>query len=410
MTVFFNKQRDRWAYDFWKDGRRYRGYCTDALGAPVTSKSAAKQAEGVERRRVDLEPKVAKAGEMTFALAVAALTPVWAQQASWFARQIWLRDLISFFGIDTAIGAIDQAKVDDYVSRCRTAKVTTWAGGPDRDPLASANAIFWKVTDRTRSPATVNLYLGTLRQIFARAAAHRDPSTGNPVFTWLPSVPEIRRAKRKARPMPDQVSAEIMSIMPPHVVDAMALTALFGFRSTEVFTLGRTSVDWDNAGIRLRAEDVKDAEDVFLPASQYALGYLRCLDMDAEARGLKQLISWQPKKDGPFVAIAKPGHAWDRARAFMRAKYGRTWRWHDLRGAFITSVALNSGGIVAQQMARHSDFDTTQAYIEVADEMRRLAADRISDRAQLLAANDSPQQDSTTLRFAAQPGRRKPLK
>jgi hypothetical protein len=31
---------------------------------------------------------------------------------------------------------------------------------------------------------------------------------------------------------------------------------------------------------------VKDAEDAFLPASQFAMGYLRCLDMEAEARGL----------------------------------------------------------------------------------------------------------------------------
>jgi hypothetical protein len=64
----------------------------------------------------------------------------------------------------------------------------------------------------------------------------------------------------------------------------------------------------------------------------------------------------------------------------------------------------------AQTLARHSDPTTTQGYIEVADEMRRLAADRISTRGQRIAADESPQQDSTTLRFAAAQGRRKSLK
>lgn len=119
----------------------------------------------------------------------------------------------------------------------------------------------------------------------------------------------------------------------------------------------------------------------------------------------------------PLSAIANPktlmtinGAAWRRARAYMRSRYGRTWRWHDLRGAFITSVALNSGGILAQTLARHSDFATTQLYIEVADEMRRLAAARISDRAQDFAANENRRQDPQTAKFAPKPGRRKALK
>jgi hypothetical protein len=408
MTVSFNKARGRWAFDFWKNSQRYQGYCVDALGLPVTSKTAARQAEAMEKRRVELEPKMAKAGELTIAMAIAALAPTWQAQDSWPGRQIWLRDIIDFFGLDTAIASIDQARVDDYVTRCRTAKVRAWSGGPNRDPQDPANAAFWRETNRTRSAATINLYLGTLRQIFGRAAAHRDPMTGQPVFAWLPTVPEIKRPKRKGRPMPDQVSAELMSIMPAHVVDAMMLTALFGFRSTEAFTLLRTQVDWQSCGVRLQAEDVKDGEDAFLPASQFAMGWLWCLDIDADRRSLQHLISWRPKKDGPFVPLKKPRSAWRRAHAFMRAKYGRTWRWHDLRAAFITQVALHSGGIVAQNLARHSSFSTTQGYIDVADEMRRLAADRISAKA--LGAGESPLQKSLTMKFAATPGRRKSLK
>ena len=47
MTVSFDKARSRWKFDFWHKGKRFQGYCLDAAGEPVTSKSSARQAEGV---------------------------------------------------------------------------------------------------------------------------------------------------------------------------------------------------------------------------------------------------------------------------------------------------------------------------------------------------------------------------
>jgi hypothetical protein len=38
----------------------------------------------------------------------------------------------------------------------------------------------------------------------------------------------------------------------------------------------------------------------------------------------------------------------------VEAKFGRRFRWHDTRAAFITHVALTSGAIAAQKLARHS--------------------------------------------------------
>jgi site-specific recombinase XerC len=64
----------------------------------------------------------------------------------------------------------------------------------------------------------------------------------------------------------------------------------------------------------------------------------------------------------------------------IEAEFGARWRWHDLRAAFLTHIAMTSGPLAAQALARHSDFDTTRAYIKVADEMMRLAADRASER------------------------------
>jgi len=44
--------------------------------------------------------------------------------------------------------------------------------------------------------------------------------------------------------------------------------------------------------------------------------------------------------------------------------------------AFTTHAALNSGPVAAQSLARHSDYDATRAYIEVADDIRRNAANK----------------------------------
>ena len=50
----------------------------------------------------------------------------------------------------------------------------------------------------------------------------------------------------------------------------------------------------------------------------------------------------------------------------IKEKFGRRWRWHDIRGPFITHVARTSGQLAAQALARHSDYSTTRTYVEVA--------------------------------------------
>src|SRR5882757_2398635 len=50
MTVYLSDNRERWTYDFWYLGTRHQGYCLDTTGLPVTSRTAAKQAELDMRR------------------------------------------------------------------------------------------------------------------------------------------------------------------------------------------------------------------------------------------------------------------------------------------------------------------------------------------------------------------------
>src|ERR1019366_899744 len=141
---------------------------------------------------------------------------------------------------------------------------------------------------------------------------------------------------------------------------AMMLTLCFGFRGSEVFGLTVDQIDWEAGGLRLYYEDVKDREDVFLPGAQFAMGYLRFLAMEAEARGLRHVISYRrhgnnSKAHIPWRPIKKTRTAWKNAMKVIEAEFGRRWRWHDLRAAFITHVAMTSGPLAAQTLARHSD-------------------------------------------------------
>jgi hypothetical protein len=115
------------------------------------------------------------------------------------------------------------------------------------------------------------------------------------------------------------------------------------------------------------------------------MGYLRCLAMEADARNLRHLISFRreakdPKKQEVWRLIKKARTAWHTAMEVIETEFGAKWRWHDLRAAFITHVAMTSGPLAAQTLARHSDFDTTRANIEVADPVTRSAADRAVER------------------------------
>jgi hypothetical protein len=53
------------------------------------------------------------------------------------------------------------------------------------------------------------------------------------------------------------------------------------------------------------------------------------------------------------------------------------------QASYITQVAVTSGAIAAQKLARHSDFKTTAGYVEVADEVMRAAAEKASERVAL---------------------------
>jgi hypothetical protein len=155
-----------------------------------------------------------------------------------------------------------------------------------------------------------------------------DPLTGDPMLMRIPKFDDLPEPKRRARPTPEPVLQRLTDILPSHAVDALTIALCFGFRSSEAFGLKEDQVDRLAEGVRLFGEDVKDVEDVFLPGSQFAMGYLRCLAMEAEERGVRHLVSYRQeakdaKKRKPWRPIRRARTAWRTAMKVIEAEFGR---------------------------------------------------------------------------------------
>lgn len=387
MTVYFNRARDRWCYDFQHQGQRFAGYATERDGTPAQSARAAAAAEARARAAAEIAPKLPRAGDYTLAQAFADLTPAWQRQDDWPNKQRYMRELIGFFGAATAMVDIDTAWIARYVEFAHAETLKIWCGGPKRDPADRENARFWRASQRKRSPSTINLYLKTLALAIGHAARQRDPVTGALAIPHPPAVPVLKTTKRKARPVPDDALAAAMAIVPAHVKDAIMLTLYFGFRKGEVFGLTIDQIDQGARGIWLAAADVKNDADAFLPGAPAAMAFAGDLVDQARARGATHLITWrrtiknaERQAKEKWRPIANPKRAWSTAMTAIAKRFGRKWRWHDIRASFITQVAITSGAVAAQKLARHASFQTTQGYIDVADDVGRRAAAGAADR------------------------------
>lgn len=385
MTVYFNKARKRWTYDFQINGVRHQNYCLDAQGEPVTNKSAAKQAEGVAKRLATIAPKLPQGAAITLRMVIADLLSRWQREKEWANKQRNSREIVDYFGAATPITAITDDRIHRYVDFCVSQTVKVWTGAQKAPRDTPEAEKFWRDTGKPRTPATVNRRLATLRQILEHAGRMRDPLTQELVLKQVPVFADLPEPKRQARPTPDAVMQRLYEILPQHAIDAMVLTLCFGFRGSEAFGLLKPHVDWAAEGVRVFHDGVKEKRDEFLPGSQFAMGYLRCLAIEADDRNAMHLITYRqetkdPAKAKPWRPIKKARSAWRTAMEKIEQEFGQRWRWHDLRAAFITHIAMTSGPLAAQKLARHADFDTTRAYIAVADELARTAANRAVER------------------------------
>ena len=410
MGVQFREDRQHWQYEFVYKKKRHRHHCLNEDGTPCANRREAEAAERRARVLAEQAPKLPAAADYTLAQALAAFLPKWKAQDDWHNKARYVDEIQEFFGAEKRMADIGTKEIADYTAHALAQLKPVWKGGPKRDATDPANARFWMTTKRTRSPATVNLYLNVLRQIINHATTVADPVTGEPAIKIAPKVPVLKLPKRKARPVPDSVLTEVLATVPAHIADAILLTLYLGFRQQEVLKLQVMQVDLDLGAIRLDAADVKDNEDDYLPIPPEAVPLLQRLVDQARARKTRYLITYRPRRtfknatdeaSCKWRPIASPKRAWETVMRRIADQFGRRWRWHDIRASFITHVAITAGPVAAQSLARHSSYETTRGYIAVADEVRRAALSHIADRPALrLVLGLGPHQKSPPANMA----------
>lgn len=385
MTIFFDKARGQWSYDFQRAGIRYRGRCFTETGKKVTSRRQALMIEAEARTRAKVAGKYPRAGDLTLIQVLSALSEGWQNQRNWDSKKLQVREILEYFGPETPMRNIDGAKVQDYITQSVNQTRRVWHGGPQKCSADTPQTLWSPATGgKKRKAATVNRSLCILRAAFKRAFETCDPITGRRAIDFVPTVTDLPEDRHKANPVPDAAIRRLGEILPPHITEAMRATLYFGFRRDECFGLKIHQVDFEARGVRLEASDVKNHTDAFLPGGPEAMDFLRMLVDRAHARGTNHLFTWRRSENEDWRPIASPRRAWATAMDKIEEEFGRRWRWHDLRAAYITYVALTSGAVAAQKLARHSSFTTTQGYIEVADEITRKAAERAAARPALI--------------------------
>ena len=206
-------------------------------------------------------------------------------------------------------------------------------------------------------------------------AKERDPVTGQPLLILPPKIPKLKEPDALPRPISPVDLAKILAKAPEHLADAIKLCVLMGFRKHEVISLTQDHVDLGKRGVWLKGEETKGKRGEFIPANQQALDVLSKLVDQAKERKLQNLISYKHGKNGKWRAVKNFDSSWYRVLKACGLE-GRH-RFHNTKATFVTAVAMKAPAPVAQQLARHRDFETTRRYIRVSDELTRKAVESI---------------------------------
>ncbi len=155
MTIWFDKARKRWRYDFELQGVRYAKECADAAGNPVANRRAAQDAENDARKVARMIGKIPRAPELTFAQVLSSLSEHWMTTADWPNKQRYARELLAFFGGETLMRDIDGARIQDYIAFAMKQPRMVWIGGSSRKRDAADAQKFWRADPhgRTRAPS-----------------------------------------------------------------------------------------------------------------------------------------------------------------------------------------------------------------------------------------------------------------
>lgn len=375
MSIFLDKMRKKWRFDFETGGKRYSGYCIDPeTGTAATSRTSAEKIVTKIRARF-LSARAAKVSirSYTLAEALAAYASQVKGGKNWRNRSRQIAEFLSFFGADCPVCTLTDDRVWDYIAWARGQQVSVWTGGAVSPCDLPKNRQTHKTISRKRSDATINRALDVLRKALRIAGKHADPVTGLSVLPVPPTIPVLKEAKRLPTPVPIEDVARILAELQPQAADAVALGALTGMRKGEMLRLKVTDFREAEGGIRIRGDETKGRRDEWIPLGAEALAVVK--RRAGEARGLNSIWLF-PSPISPAEPLKDYRTAW---LAACRRAGVQHHRIHDLKATFVTTAlkATNDPRLV-QNLARHKSYSTTERYLAAVGNERRAAADLIN--------------------------------
>ena len=406
MTVYRDKVKGVWIYDFWLHGRRYKSLCRGEDGKPVSSRRRALAVQ--ERVRVGLRSQTMQgapfvANIYTLAEAVVARAEEAKRLKNFRDIRGMLSEILDFFGPETPLANV-ATRWREFRTHCSEKSIRKWCGGPKQNrQKPGSRGSLWSEQNRGRSPARVNRYLDQLSAILRLASTTETPD-GVALLAKMPRIEKLKEFAREPNPVPLTVLARIEADieLPDHLRQAASLARLFGLRMTEVFQSRVEWIDFEQQSLRIPAKFTKAGRDEVLPANAEGMALLRTLAGEAERRDHAKdfLIVYTPLGRDRHGKLFQPRPIQNARRAWSTAirKHGGGYRYrfHDLRASYVTQIAHVATAATTQSLARHRSPLTTARYTKIADQARRAAVDAMASPRDI-SANDSFAQRSPTV-------------
>lgn len=398
MSVFYNEKRKRWQYDLVYKGTRHQGYCLEVDGQPARTKTEAKNYEQSFRVKLKEKSVVTQPrppGGFSLAEPVAFYLKKMADKSDFKNLQTYAREILTFFGGETDMAAIDESAVDRYAQWARRQRKKIYTGTINGERQ-------YKDGNDLRSTKTINEYL----QFIVRSyTAFRMAPVNKSLRHTIPKPPEIEFldvVEFSPQPIPLATTHKILQdgFTPEnrHLYLAYVLSVQTGMRANECATIRESHYDEHSGQMRLEALNTKSKRVRFIPINDTARAALmECrqrgdlvwqqLQADtALAEEYREKYGIQRREDMPFILYRRNGtglprpvkHITSNGWKNMKKKNDIKYRWHDTRSAFCTNALKESDIETVKRLAGHKSILTTEKYLQASDSQKIAAVTKLA--------------------------------
>lgn len=351
MTVYYNKSKSAWLYDFQKNGERYQGYCYNKKGEHVKTKTEAKESENILKAQLVNIPK--KRPQIyipnAYTLGEACrdyFNHIKNDNKKPKNEQGHIKVFFSFWGIEKPLVLINKDEIDRFNEFMLNTPYTRQENG----------AKYW------RSTKTVNRYLDTLKSIVSLAFESEK-------IEYPRKIKKLKTEEKVPTPVPIEILKLIIENSAEHLVHFINIAVNTGMRLSEMTTLKTQQLHLKDRQIILEGNTKsRKGRVIFIndECFESILYFLR-------NRGKSEyLITYEGHP------IRTPRTAWINAQ--RRAGIKKPYRIHDMRASFCTLLAQtpNASEYYISMAAGHSNPSVTRRYLAALDTVQRNMIDSIS--------------------------------